>query len=264
MILDARDYREFILRVLEAGGQGRPNFAEVARRAGFASRSFPRDVVVGTKRLTLRSLAPFARGLRLNGELRQYFELLVACTEPQVNQNKLSATTIDQRLARLKQKILTQTQPHTIEPFYEFSEWLDLYAASGTGATAETIALRSQVPLERCRLHLPELVRRGLLSEDSATGKFSPCAPNLVFDRLGKDHSFRAHYFASLTEARGRAEREFDSPENLFLNSSFSIAQDRVVEFRQELRSVLLKYVEEFEDGKGDRLAKLTVAFWPK
>src|SRR5688500_4830914 len=49
------------------------SYADVARKGGFSSRSYPRDVTEGRRRLTLRSLPSLVRGLRVDGRLAEFF-----------------------------------------------------------------------------------------------------------------------------------------------------------------------------------------------
>ena len=72
-LASAETYRSFLRIYFE---EFEISYAEVGRRGGFSSRSYPRDVTEGRRRLTTKSLPSLARGLRLKGELAKVFQFL--------------------------------------------------------------------------------------------------------------------------------------------------------------------------------------------
>jgi uncharacterized protein (TIGR02147 family) len=270
-ILSATNYREFIKRMLESRAPAgrKPNYSALARRAGFSSRSFPRDVVMGKKRIVLSSLGAFSKGLGLKGDTKTYFHLLVALDEPEVNEQGWDREVIHSRLDRLRSKLLarradaSRKQPN---PFYEKPEWMDIYASLGTvenGASIDEVAKRSGLTTSACAAALSELEKREVVAFDPDRQRYLPRSLNLVFEQMGKDQFFKNFYMQTLAEARSQAEKNFAAVDRLFFNSVLSIKEERLAEFQKDLRDVLFKYVEEFEAPDGDHVAKLSVALWP-
>src|SRR5665811_1170883 len=72
-------YREFLIKALEHRVRlNAPlSYARLATLAGFSARSFPRDVILGKKRLTLSSASRFGEALGLKNPLANHFKLLV-------------------------------------------------------------------------------------------------------------------------------------------------------------------------------------------
>ncbi|RYZ84926.1 MAG: hypothetical protein EOP04_17010, partial [Proteobacteria bacterium] len=77
--VEAQTSREFLRIVFdEQKNNGRKlTYASLARLAGFASRSFPRDVIKGIKLLSRDSALAMARALKLNSDLAAYLCYLV-------------------------------------------------------------------------------------------------------------------------------------------------------------------------------------------
>src|SRR5271156_3519556 len=74
---DSRDFLKSAFAIWQRTGKPM-SYGSFARRAGLSSRSFPRDVMMGEKRVTTRSLPGFVRALGLKGDLKILFSLLVA------------------------------------------------------------------------------------------------------------------------------------------------------------------------------------------
>ncbi len=106
-LMKAGDYRSFVrVWMKERSRERRFGFSDIARVGGFAARSFPRDVVNGHKRLTLNSLAKFARGLGLTKELSDYFRLLVEMEQADCRTRGGDLQKLKTELERTRERIL--------------------------------------------------------------------------------------------------------------------------------------------------------------
>src|ERR1700683_2347753 len=99
----AGPYREFLQIYFRATGI---SYAEVARRGGFSSRSYPRDVTEGRRRLTAKSLASLVRGLRLEDDLSRVFQMLYFAEYPEEHPETLSSSTIQARLEKDRERAM--------------------------------------------------------------------------------------------------------------------------------------------------------------
>jgi hypothetical protein len=63
-VKNPRDFLKAILQLREKSGR-KFSFSQLARAAGFTSRSYPREVLTGRRRLTPKSSRAFSKGLRL-------------------------------------------------------------------------------------------------------------------------------------------------------------------------------------------------------
>ena len=270
-LLKQPTYREFLNRSFELmkSGNSRFSYALFVRKAGLVSRSFPRDVILGKKRLTADSAARFALALGLTGDLKSYFLMLVALEEPGVRPLHFSPEEVSQRLAVLRKKLWSKAGELDRPPvpsFYDMRYWLEVYAALGTvedGASLEDVSRRTRLRPSVCRSVLEGMVEKKV-AELSPTGRFLPRQMHLVFSHIGEDLYFKNWYLRSLSEARRRAEVKFKSDSDLFFNSVFSVAESRLKELKSDLRELLLRYVEGAENPHGDTVAKLSVALFAR
>src|SRR5688572_23203817 len=119
----SRDFLKSCLELRKAKGLP-SSFAYVARVAGFAARSFPRDVVEGCKSLSPQSAAAIASGLKLSADLRDLFiglterESAVTPAEKQRSERKLQSIR-----KRIERKTNAATQSDAAFAVKDFSKF---------------------------------------------------------------------------------------------------------------------------------------------
>src|SRR4051812_39197485 len=105
-LMKAQSYRAFTaILIQERKKYRRFGYSDIARHGGFSARSFPRDVVLGKKNLSLISLPKFIRGLGLTSDLAEYFRILVEIAEPKCRTKSLNETKLQQIKDNLKKRI---------------------------------------------------------------------------------------------------------------------------------------------------------------
>jgi hypothetical protein len=156
-LIEAGSYREFLKRAFAK--RRRFSYAAFARRAGIASRSFPRDVVLGKKRLSLESATRFAAALDLHGDLQDYFLTLVALEEERARIPPLrTPATLKATLSKLHARLRAKAAKCGVDgraALYGSRHWLEVYAALGTperGASLSEIMGRTGLKLPFRRL----------------------------------------------------------------------------------------------------------------
>lgn len=268
ILMGARDYHHFLDEMFVRLKKENPQFsyAAFARKAGMSSRSFPRDVALGQKSLTLSSAKAFSTALGLRGRLNTYFMLLVERDEPGLRAPKVSEEAISARMHEMRKTIQgVRRNTETIQDTFKSIQWLKIYSASGrvgVGATLEEISQRTQIPVEELQGFMNELLQRQILSWDSKNKRYCPLHSYHIFDDLKGDEFFRTWYLQSLAESKSKVDKEFSSDKQLFFNSMFSVRSEKMTEFRKELRELLQRFAEDSEDPDGDTLARMTVSFY--
>jgi hypothetical protein len=266
-VLPARDYREFLKRALEYYQRSKRNFsyAEFSRRAGFSSRSHPRDVEMGYRRLTAQSLPRFIRGLGLKGDLKRYFILLASRDEPELNSSKFSLEQIEQKLLRFRRRLEMKFQPRMEVPqVFALDHWAEIYAALGSlerGASFEDILSRTHLDRNECAAQVEQLSSLGLAKFDPGSQRYFPGVLHLALDQQGKEELFKTYYIESLAKLAQSPRKNFESSDRLFFSSAFSINKEKMALLRNELREVLLRFVVSSEDQDGNEIVKLIVGF---
>ncbi len=266
VLLRQTDYRAFLREALLILGQrsGRINYAAFSRKAGFASRSFPRDVIVGKRRMTLAALPKFVRGLNLRGDLRIYFQTLVFLEESDLNQNGSSKKELEAKLAKIRANAesLKHLKPASGALVVRYRRWQEIFAALGeteVGASLSEIESRTRYSQAVCIEALSEMTKEGLVHHNPETQCFRAVKWHLNLEGLGRDQYFKQHMKYRMNQASLALETKLNSDEHLFFNSVWSIEKSRLPEFKAELRSLLLQFVENTEKSTGDELNQILV-----
>lgn len=270
LLLKAPSYRAFLGAYFEASRSGgaRLSYSAFARKAGFAARSYPRDVVAGHKRITARSLPRFLKALGLKGELRNYFTLLVALEEPELNPENHEAAEIRTRLERIRKRYSARDESARMQTreVYGRRGWLEVFASLGSrdeGASVDEILARCHMPREDCARVLGELTALGVARFEPDSGRYKPDNAHLIFEGLGGDAYFKDFFASSVHHIAFDARHRFKNEDRLFLSSVFSVRRQRLPALKKELRELLTRFVDGSEDPQGDGLARLAVGLIP-
>lgn len=269
-LVDQEDYRVFLkqaLGFLGFGGQ-RINYAAFSRKAGFSSRSYPRDVVVGKRRITAQSLPKFIRGMGLRGDLKTYFVFLVSLHQDDLNTTHLSKADIQQQLKKIRQRLQAKAVPSTapLLSLAKFKYWQEVFASLGDpekGATLADIAARAQLATAQCQTILAEMCASGCVEYLSETDRYRGIALNLNLEGLGKELFFKNHLQSRLQKINRNIGVDLNSPDWLVFDSVWSVQKQRLPEFKQEFRKLILQFIETTEEAEGDSLAHVFVSLGP-
>jgi uncharacterized protein (TIGR02147 family) len=267
-LLQASDYRRFALRLLELHAQGgrRLGYADIARRAGFSARSFPRDVLLGKKRLSPVSLNPFIRGLGLKGDWAEYFRLLVEKEESSCRARGKPPELLERALSRVRahlRNVRKLRQLKDPQQVFRYSCVPITYAALGNleqGATREEIRARSGLRDPDIAKGLSALLEMGVITQQGE--RFIAQATQADFQGL-RDSQVYSHYYRDLLRRASRsAEKEMSRSGVLHFSSAVSVAQADLPRLKDELRSLLLRYVNQAEKSEGDRVVSIACSLF--
>jgi uncharacterized protein (TIGR02147 family) len=267
-LIDVDDPRAFLARALEERSKGgrKLGYAALARLSGFSSRNYPRDVLIGAKFLTSGSSEAIARGLKLNADLRAFFCRLV---EKDNLRRAGKASTEVEKVARKINVLRSHIQrkitalPLNGNVVYSVANASIVFAAAGTpqtGADLKSICSRTNLPQAKVQEALAALKSFELVKEES--GRYYPVVNHVAFENLEKQGGFQKMFVERLKMAARKAEKDFESEKELFLESSFTISQKEMPQFKKELRELLSRFVEEREVPEGEAVASLACAFF--
>lgn len=263
-LLTEPDYTHFLQRYLAILSKTkRVSYAHITRKAGFSSRAYIREIVIGKKRLTAKALPPLASALGLSGDLQKYFIYLAASKESDI-QNLYRVK--PDALGKLRKKLLTQNytrqeSQNLGDRIYALPAVTQVFAALGdsnTGSTLEEIVAKIQMPRNMILETLWGLVGTGLVNL-KADGHYVAQTEHVAFTELGKSEIFKKLYLENLLNTRRVAESEFESAQDLFFLSSFSVNSSRLPELKTQLRELLHRFVEESEQPDGDAVVNLVL-----
>lgn len=255
--------REFLKLCLELRKEkGQPHsYAFIARSAGFASRSFPREVVTGKKSLTLLSAQALGVGLKLNQDLREYLIALVdfetgAANTADAQKKEKKLKSIRTRIHRRKSG--SGSENETVFLDRHFSSVFSALGRPDKGATLQEIEKRTGLGIAEIHLTVEHLVKLGLV--EIKNNRYIGLGNHLAFTELKKNGAFHRLFLDRIQTVRSLAAKDFDSKRALFQETTFSVRQDRLPQLKAELRELILKFVDEAEDAEGDGIASLLVS----
>ena len=264
-------YRTFLKTYLKWMKQFNPRFSYgvFAKKCGFASRNYPRDIVEGQKRITPKTLPAIIKAVGMNADVARYFTLLVAKEEQECNPDQLSAAAINQSAIKISQKIREKLNNQidnakTKKHLYKIPDWPTIYAALGgfsNGAGATEIALKMGRPLDYCQDILEKMHTAGHVRKENERYVFNEST--LQFLNLSTDTFFEEYFLLSLERTRQQAKKHMKSDEHLFLTSTISVKKSSLPQVKAALKTALCQFIEQAEDGSGDAVVQLTVGMGP-
>lgn len=272
VLVASNTYRDFLKKAfLELKKQNpRFNYAFFARKAGFSSRSHPKDVAEGYRRMTPAAFAKFSKALGLQGDSKNCFSYLVGLEEPDFQPEIYSKKEILEKLSKVKNRLrarLEMQKGSQISDLYKITHWQEVYAALGTpenGASLGDVTMRTGLSISTCQTSLQRMCEIHLVRLNSELNRYYPKNLHIAFDKLGQDQFFKSGYLDMATALQKDARDNFEKQDRLFFSSAFSIKKTDLPKARKALREVLLQYVADLEDDEGDKIARLVVAISAK
>ncbi len=264
-LVNARNFRDFIKLVLiiRSTDQKRFSYADLARKAGFSSRSFPREVVMGKKTLTLESLKKMSAGLDLSRDLIQYFTYLVELEIESCRGPGKTISSVEKSLMNLKSRIVQKESDLLNKKDSPFSSLFlpKVFAALGSeinGASTAEVKRRTSLSEETILTSLKSLEDIGLVIRKGI--RFYPQVTHPSIQNLNSETLFKSYFKENLNHISNELDADYGKSHSLFFNSCFLISVKEVTRLKEELRELLLKYVDENESPNGDKVLSLTCA----
>jgi len=240
-------------------------YAQLARKAGFSSRGYVRDLALGTKKFTPASLKKVSLALNLDPLEREFFLCLGAL------QRTEGSSELVAKIEKLRTRILGERRSPSIrqnESFFRTPSWPYIYAAlgsiTGEGVVLAEVARLARCSVKECDLALRDMLSRALVERNSVTGRWRALNPHLLIQGIKEAGAFTEFYRASLLMLSARIDEAMAREDSLIHGSVFSVRRDRMPALKRELQVLLTRYADESEDSEGDALATLLCALTPR
>ncbi len=261
LALSTERLREFFMQSIPIFKKYHPsfNYAFLARRAGFSSRSYVRAIFVGERSVSFAGIIKISKALDLPKSLE---ELLTLFANIEKKPSKESQKKLISSKDKIKRILRGRAKEENVFPVNVSLHWPYILASLGGGASLKEIAGRSGVSMSECKLALRQLTEKKMVRLCTKTKKFYS-DPNFTnFSDLGSDDFFKAFFIESLRMTQRQATNSFDSKESLFFNSVFSICVGKKQEISRRLQEVLFEFCEHAEDSEGKEVATVQVALY--
>ncbi|MEK7355060.1 MAG: hypothetical protein AAB250_01325, partial [Bdellovibrionota bacterium] len=236
--LSCNDYRSFLAAALDvlSSTQKRGKFSQAAfaRKAGFKSRGFTKEVIAGRKRITSQSFPKFSKALQLPRLVATVFKLLVLHDEPDFNAEGLSTERIEKLLVEARERLRAELAvadrgDEVSQMVHGHRHVLAVYAVLGNrerGASFDDIVRRTGLQSALCRRVLDQLLSQNLA--EAKGDRYVSLNAHLVFQGLGGDHPAKTAYLETVNDLRQVAAIGFSDPEKVFVQSYFSVDPKRL------------------------------------
>lgn len=277
-LCQAGHYREFLQIYFRATELP---YAEVARRGGFSSRSYPRDVTEGRRRLTAKSLPSLVRGLRLEPGLSRLLRSLYFSAYPDEHPEDLAPQLIRARLEKERERarrgrksvlrqrgILPELKELAERDFPRLAAGLtDVVAALGEikgGATLEEIQRRTGFGKPGLAQKLATLVKEGVIAYAGDSRRYFPATEHLDWTGQAGSRLAKSVFQSSVERLGHAAQSHFAHGDAMFMNSALSIPKEKLPRLKEELREVILRFVDRSVEASGapDTVAQLVVGLF--
>jgi len=261
-LVESENYNIFLKKLIQIAKKYKYklSYASISRNAGFKSRSFPREVILGSKKLSIESMHKFAKGLDLSTELTQYFIHLVELSIPECRINT-SEIAVIKNIDNLKNRILEKDKKikSTFNDPYISYHIPYIYAALGSikkGSTINEIARKTKLPVTTISDCLSNMISMNLITKNGV--RFFYTLNHVSFQYLNQKSNFKSYFKHNLNLILTNFEDEMETKNKLYFASTFSVNSKKLPDLTKELRSILLKYIDQNEDENGDSIISLT------
>jgi transcriptional regulator with XRE-family HTH domain len=269
-LLKAKDASQFVqeafaLLASRQGPSSKMNFAELARKMGFRSRSFVRLLAIGERRPNLQNFRRIAVGLGLTPEETEYFGLLLERERSPAVSIRFTKR-LDEAELKLRRNLQKSLRRFRGTDPIPFERWPFIYAALGpvnVGRTREDIIRLSGQDPRVCIQILDDLVKRELVTFEPKRQRYFAKDEMIDIGELGSSKTLKSLFQLLSLEAVRRVDSDLSSDHSLFHSSVFSVRADRLPELTRELQRVLAQFAASAEDADGDNLALLNATLIP-
>ncbi|MFN8944475.1 MAG: TIGR02147 family protein [Pseudobdellovibrionaceae bacterium] len=237
------------------------SYAFLAKRCGFASKSFISEVISGKKQLSTQSALKIASGLNFTQSWSKYFLLLVQQNQvPLENASKIRREIYQLKTRLQKHESIKLTQLGDV--FFDMKLWPYVYAALGDekkGATLEQVQMRTGIEPKIILSILDVLIEKKVVVKNKNT--YLACNVSLLFKGQKSNSHFQKFFLENLSKLYDKATKNFESETALYLSMAISIDSKKMSEFKKSLSTLLDEYTTDIERSDGDRVAVMTCGF---
>lgn len=260
-LLEATSPRVFLRNALEAKhyAKGRINISSFSRAAGFTSRSFISEYLVGRKNLSLESLRKIKSALKLSRDYAYFFSLLVIVEQPELSKEKQEdnlkeLNELREKLRNKEDSISKIVSPKKIIGKRNLFKVFAGLGSENEGASLKEIVQRTNLNLDIVKESLDTLLRYNAIYFHDH--RFFACSSQVDFMKM--EGPELAHLTKEVcTEIRAQTDSLLKSENNLVFYSAFSVQSQQLPIFKEKLREAVLSVLDQFQNDNGDSVQQV-------
>jgi hypothetical protein len=275
-LIQANSHVDFIATYVAGPHRGKAlSFAEFARRGGFKSRSTPREIITGRRKLTAGNFSQCVKAMELQGPLLRLFKLLAHQDCPELNLIESAPAQLDAQISKIRQKILERERLYTVpdqdqRSLLKIRYYGPIYAALNvpTGTCIDHIHQLTGIPIDSIREEIKKMVSRNLVKvvHDKGEDLFLPVAPFYNLDPAMAKRELQLKMLDSLRRQMGflyNVSAE-DEEVSLFTEAVFTVKEKDIFALKVKLRKLLAEFMYASEDNNGDTVVNTFVSLIPE
>ncbi|MBK9321807.1 MAG: hypothetical protein IPM97_02425 [Bdellovibrionaceae bacterium] len=246
------------------------SFQAFAKKAGYASKSYPAEVLSGKKRLKLQSVEKFSNGMRLNQELSDFFRTLVMIDL--VNHGEIGLPTLEflkkrnlkiaEKLLKRFQRIQSADSHKGLQKVLLKKNFPEVFASMGSaksGANINDLCLRTGLSEFEIRNIVKDLQEAEIIVH--VEDRYYLKNGNLDLKFLKSDEFFKKNFTRSSEKALKRLPLQMESKKSLYMTQTYSVQSHMLPELKVQLEEMILKFADESEFANGDVVAEICLSF---
>lgn len=237
------------------------NYAFIARKSGFSSRSYIRMLFQGKRNPTLQSLDNLLSALKISNNAKKFILLLWQSSK--LIEGSQKSNQLLKQIETLRLKLQNNTYKKIKDENFLNVDCPIVFAALGAvqqGITIVEIKKKTGLSDSRIQLAVDALVENA--SAVHQNGLIYPTVPQLVIHDSLKSGFFKNYYFDLLKKAEVKATNEFYNKKNLFSSFAVSIDSSKQQEYSDRLYKLLIDFLNEIESVDGDKILKLNASMF--
>lgn len=263
-LLESQSLDEFIKGAFDIYKEYNPktSYSELARKMGFSSRSYVRQIFLCQKKLNRNNYHLVAQGLQLSKEASHYLRL-------KIDQNK-KVHNIDKKIKdaelKLRKSLTKKTRSWRKNEIFQLQSWPYVYSALGSsqdGRGVEDIIKITGLNEKEVTYILDCLYEKKLIGKKLNNQKYYPLSEFIDLGELSNSVLLNK-LFRKITHSAFKIMDENKEDDNMLFHSAvFSVNRKELPELTKKLQDLLVEFASESEDSDSSELAHLSLAFMP-
>jgi hypothetical protein len=229
------------------------SFSNFARRSGFSSRAYVRELFLGIKPLNLKNIQRFELGLGLNQIQSKYFKLLLKIDHPCFNPEKLSKEGLQKKIEQAKIRLNKRKKiKQNDSEMNSYLDWPMVYASLGGRPSLEDVVQRSKLPRSTVSRVLKSMLNKKLVTIEEE--KYLMTQDHLELDPMTFKPVIQYQFIQTLKKGVEQAQNDFLNKNCCHFFSCLSIDEASFPKLKEELQQWLFNFVDRHEKSDGARV----------
>lgn len=263
-LLKTTDFKTFLFEALKYyfRKKERVNISEFSRKAGFSSRSYLTEVLIGKKGLSKDALRKIRNTLKVPKEISKIGECLAFLDFPELRPRNITDFLLKTQLKNSRSAFIKRLEldlNKEIKSKVTSSTSLYLvFASVGSveeGAALEDIGFRCKLSNQTIDKNLKVLKEAGIVIEKSK--RFYPVSDQIDFFDMKSSDGLAELIKRACNNLSDNAKEVIENLDNLTFYTAFSVDTVQVPELRRKLKEAIYTVLDDFQNDDGNTVRQI-------